>query len=493
MMQKYNVKILFAFSFMVLMILFANFQVQETSQGAIRWHESGHVYSYNSLFIDENNPYYLSFVNAVDKWNAENNFLQFGAEIQNCSLLFSACDIPVSWVDDNCDDWAGLAQIAYTGDSAIQWAYIHFDRNCTWLPTKPDSEEYEADQPLSLNTVALHEIGHTLKLDHDFHEIGIMNYDSNFERLMPDDLEGLDYIYPSTIVNKTDLSVSTQKAFDNVNYLQMVNDVGYAYNGNYFIQLQYTLLNIGTTPANNVMVKFYLQNDEGSQYFLDSSYFDLPARSEGTFNRTINLQPNSIPWGTYKVWVKIDGDNSFVESSESNNALPLPGDVTIQYLGLYTDGSVSDSMPSVNQNFTYNVQVCNQSGDITIFNVHVLGFGSSNISIQNPEIVVPQIHPNQCQSITFQALVISNNPPQDPSGDYLVSMITSYEPSNANFELNSSFDPITIIEPIPPDTGSPTTAIDRLNSEVTTHDQTEIGAIIDIEKLIRDGLKAGIR
>lgn len=92
---------------------------------------------------------------------------------------------------------------AFFGIGGTLGGDAHFNSSKTWVDDEFDTT---VDPDYDLHTVALHELGHSLGLDHSFVTGSVMApaYEGGKRELTPDDIAGIQYIYgvpePSTLV-----------------------------------------------------------------------------------------------------------------------------------------------------------------------------------------------------------------------------------------------------------------------------------------------------
>jgi hypothetical protein len=130
-------------------------------------------------------------------------------------------DINISWgVGDHCEgsDFAGpfgvLAHAFFPGSETIA-GDIHFDDAEDWtLELQPAVSIF---QPIDLVTVAIHEIGHALGLDHSAVDCSVMDsYTGSHRYLAPDDILGIRALYGErSAINRSSLGCGGGTVFIN--------------------------------------------------------------------------------------------------------------------------------------------------------------------------------------------------------------------------------------------------------------------------------------
>lgn len=86
----------------------------------------------------------------------------------------------------------GRASLRSDGDGSIASATIRFDSSENWT---------DGSRGINFYLVALHEIGHTLGLNHETAHLAVMNprYNANLTDLQPDDIAGIQALYGSPL------------------------------------------------------------------------------------------------------------------------------------------------------------------------------------------------------------------------------------------------------------------------------------------------------
>lgn len=153
-------------------------------------------------------------INANDERGAVIQALQIWATYAPLTFteVFSAgaADIVISWGTGNHGDNTpfdginGVLAHAYYPGSGLG-GDLHFDDAETWTL----AQQPFGFQPIDLVTVAAHEIGHSLGLDHSNVACALMNefYTGSHRYLAPDDIAGIRFLYgnrnPITVTNHT--------------------------------------------------------------------------------------------------------------------------------------------------------------------------------------------------------------------------------------------------------------------------------------------------
>jgi len=171
--------------------------------------------------------------------------------------------------------------------------------------------------------VMIHELGHMHGLGHNFNYLAVMNYFPSLYRFfgLPymDDAQGIRFLYPSRVVNRTDLGVYLyyESGYQNVSdatYPGSVVAGGSLSPNNYHVE------NVGTNTISTPTIEWYLttaRNYNSSYYYLgQATYPSLPSFTyftPSTVQRTFTV-PTTVSPGLYYLGAYIRND---VGSSQS--------------------------------------------------------------------------------------------------------------------------------------------------------------------------------
>ena len=221
-------------------------------------------------------------------------------------------------------------------------ADVLFNNQYSWTTSARD---WTTNSPFEFNTVAIHEFGHALGLDHENRWVATMNciYHANFRGIHGDDRAGCRNIYPSG--SQTDISVTNWVKTDNScnTAAGLVTGPTSATSGNN-VTVQTVMENKGTTAINNLMIRWYLSTNDiistGDTLLGTNTGASINGPGTITFNRTLTI-PSSTSSGTYWIGVIMDPLNTIAESNENNNALEQPRSITITCPSISTPTSVA--------------------------------------------------------------------------------------------------------------------------------------------------------
>lgn len=186
-------------------------------------------------------------------------------------------------------------------------------------------------------TVALHELGHSLGLDHENDLLATMNsvYPNGGpigrDQLQPhaDDIRGIRAGYGSSgTVN--DLAASPYKYDGSGNSSKLNPPSGPLYRGRSFT-FPFTIENRGTTSFSSVTVGFYLTPDRvvtPNETYLGSATFSLGMGAITTANVTLNIPTSVTPGNYYFGWI-VDPNNTVSEGDRVNNGTTYGNALTI--------------------------------------------------------------------------------------------------------------------------------------------------------------------
>jgi hypothetical protein len=212
---------------------------------------------------------------------------------------------------------------------------IAFNSNLSWSTGAVNYSNLGS--PYHFESVALHELGHALGLNHEDRWIATMNsYYPNggslgyYKEIDPlaDDRTGVRILYPDGTV-ETDVAGSAFKR-TGTGTSGLVSSPTSAARGS-SITLEFTFSNQGTATQ-TFDIGFYLSTNDyisTADRLLGMNYGAWGSSGYmGTYTRTLTI-PTSVTPGTYYLGFLIDPNNAFGENNESNNNQPMPRTITI--------------------------------------------------------------------------------------------------------------------------------------------------------------------
>lgn len=219
--------------------------------------------------------------------------------------------------------------------------------------------DYDDDNgPAYYGATALHELGHTFGLHHNFDNLSTMNYMQDFaaQYLAIADAQAVRAAYPNVVRTMTDLGTypfyydPNQSEYDGPQ-LATINPTSVAPGGMLTID-NVTVENVGTSELSQVALQFYLSTDatitssdilisQGTfpGIFGPSSYWDTAGGSSAV---TVQVPP-TVPAGTYYYGARIVFNSSQQDSITYNNTWVGPQQVTVTGNGNPTDPCVAST------------------------------------------------------------------------------------------------------------------------------------------------------
>jgi predicted Zn-dependent protease len=269
---------------------------------------------------------------------------------------------------------------------------IHFDEDETWtMLERPDGF-----QPMDLVTVAAHEIGHALGLDHSNVNCALMNpfYNGSHRYLAPDDIAGIRFLYGTRQSILGTALVCNQETFS----IRNVPTGG-------FVTWQSSNTSMATVNNQGVVTK--VGNSSGSITL--TSNLNLPCGLIVTENRTIAIgNPGAIGIVSYSNMTLCDGDAYFkVLSAIQPSVYNFSGNLTVGSTGVansftwslpsgYSNngwtwtgsgGTVTVSTKQSNTNLTLKATASNGCGSVS--KNYSFRSGDCNISmVASPDVTI---------------------------------------------------------------------------------------------------------
>lgn len=303
------------------------------------WHTSGHDWSGDRTTMS---------LNLGSAWNgaAEDALYQWSA-VPASSFQFyynnenhDHCDRGTLCIgtDGNAVEWDDFSN-GICGDSAsdalaitrTNWstsycnADVLFNSHYSWTTSARD---YTTTPPYNLNSVAIHEFGHALGLNHEDRWLATMNsiYHANAHKIHADDKGGLRHIYGSG-GSYIDIALTNWKKQNTSSSIPaaLVSSPSHVNTGE-TISMEWTQENHGTSAV-NFDIGFYLSANStistSDRLLATNSGASQSRESSSTFSRNVTI-PLDIREGTYWLGVYLDYNRRLAEDNEGNNSLAHP-------------------------------------------------------------------------------------------------------------------------------------------------------------------------
>lgn len=210
---------------------------------------------------------------------------------------------------------------------------VGFNNNRTWnLGSLDYVNDLSPSDVRSFESVALHELGHALGLDHENRWMATMNAfypnsgplgtDREWDPLA-DDRGGVRYLYPTT-TSETDIAGSVFQRTGSGSSGLVSSPLSAARGAD--VTIGFTFTNLSTQQV-NFNIGFYLSTNDyisPSDRLLgtNTGAWANPGAT-GTFSRTLRI-PSDVAPGTYWVGFLVDSGGSLAEANESNNRMAMP-------------------------------------------------------------------------------------------------------------------------------------------------------------------------
>jgi hypothetical protein len=220
--------------------------------------------------------------------------------------------------------------------NGLDEADVSFNANYAWS-LNPVDYTNPSGSPYNFESVALHELGHALGLNHEDRWMATMNsiYPNSgslgyYKELDPlaDDRWGVRQLYPDG-TSETDVAGSAFKHTGS-GTSGLVSSPSYAARGSN-VTIEYTFSNQGTATQ-SFDIGFYLSTNDyisTGDTLLGMNYGAWAGSGvQATYSRTLTI-PSWIAPGTYTLGFLLDPNGSVSENNESNNNQPMPRTITV--------------------------------------------------------------------------------------------------------------------------------------------------------------------
>jgi len=321
------------------------------------WESFPVEFNFDATYFTDN-PGSEDVTNALHHWDIVRNQGWWYTTDDSVNCAFHTSD------NVNCIDYGNSEQIpgtnaAYTwwwSYESCSWGYVEnceideadigfdFYANITNGPPNP----YEPENTDYMRALALHEIGHSMGLEHQVGRVATMDparhhggfypsstsYDEGLALPHPDDREGVRDLYYSSQGGETDVAVMNFKwdATDSRQEVTAPLSPEYACPGD-DVSLEYGRSNLGTSAV-NFHTGWYMSTNPTittSDTLLESSTTSsAPLGHQTYYTRYLTIPANVSYGATYYFGAYVDYDAQLTESWEGNNKVPARGSVTIK-------------------------------------------------------------------------------------------------------------------------------------------------------------------
>jgi hypothetical protein len=290
----------------------------------------------------------------VDAWNLNPSAFRLYIEYDITAYEFGDSSSQL-WFESDPDLLSGAPAVTYswwdTASGHKTESDVLFDASEPWATSNTKTDSYAYSGNRSLQTVALHEIGHLLGLGHEADEYNIMGQDwdhvnANYNRLNfypgEDACDGVVALYGLGTNAREDVSVvhwkysgysgeysthTRTKVYDSTGAaLSYVTDSNleplYEVEAGQQVLLELTLENSGASTQ-EPLVKFYFSNNSlitTSDTVLDDRHPRIQRNQVYTITHTVTIPSTAESGATYYLGAVVDADNAITEINEQNNA-----------------------------------------------------------------------------------------------------------------------------------------------------------------------------
>lgn len=268
------------------------------------WNESASVFDY---------------FNGDGEWNWDNGLFEIGGFVSNRELQEN---FGFTWEDEDMIGTIAFVLPNVNDQNEIVEADLILNPSIDY--TTDDDLIIESINTTNLNFIMMHELGHVLGFEHEFGKLSVMNYYQpqylNEYSLKGDDVAGLMDLYPSSVLQRSDIGVylfndPSPEPFDLVD---VGADPAILEPGLSFDVKQFVIDNAGTTNANNFKINWFLTDDirsTSTKISLGSTTHTLSAASQKKSNASLTI-PDDMSFGKYYLMAETEFDG---DENDSNN------------------------------------------------------------------------------------------------------------------------------------------------------------------------------
>jgi hypothetical protein len=210
-------------------------------------------------------------------------------------------------------------------------ADVLFNNQKSWTTSNRD---YTTGSPYNFNTVAIHEFGHVVGLEHENDNVATMNsiYHAYAHKIHANDKGGLRNLYSVGGCSNVDIAPTNWKKTTSAAVAATLVSSPTSANTGQTISMEWTQENHGTQTA-TFDIGFYLSTNStistGDTLLATNSGAWLTREWVLTGSRNVTI-PSNTREGTYWLGVYLDYNAKVTESNEGNNALAHPRSIFIR-------------------------------------------------------------------------------------------------------------------------------------------------------------------
>jgi len=232
--------------------------------------------------------------------------------------------------------WGGAAVTVREWPPYWNGSDIAYDSGTQWTTSETGSGKL-------FQGTALHELGHTIGLAHNFEAMSVMNYSQPKTidaHLMPDDVRYLYDTFPNKAKSVTDMGVWAYTSSGYQAYAAATTTPSSVSPGGTIEVDGIYVGNLRNGTQSGAVIKFYLSTNTSistsDTYIGQVSFSDWGAAIGSTYSNIVFSIPSTVAQGTYYVGMIIYANGSSTDSITYNNTAYLPTPITVSGSGTTT-------------------------------------------------------------------------------------------------------------------------------------------------------------